>query len=183
MSAALAGSIANWPNEPAAPVSPTATLRFSGGKGTRYHAEHDAESGARKAHSDEQAGGEIEHQGRRRVRHRHEPQAVREAAEDEHAPGAEAIGDRARERHGETPHEFCSAMAKEKASRPQPRSIDIGRRNNPKLCRVPSASIRMIPPQARMTAGVRQAERPKARLLDLSGQCNATEGPRVLRGG
>src|SRR5258706_219007 len=55
------------------------------------------------------------------------------------------------------PHtRFCNAMAKENTSRPQPRSMVIGRRNRPKLCRVPSASIRTSPPQTNTTTGVRQ---------------------------
>src|SRR2546426_7646940 len=62
-----------------------------------------------------------------------------------------------------SPHtRFCSAIAKEKVSRPQPRSSDIGRRNKPKLCRVPRASARMMPPQTSTTVGVRQPERFKA---------------------
>src|SRR6266540_4394592 len=59
-----------------------------------------------------------------------------------------------------SPHtRFCKAIANEKVSRPQPRSIEIGRRNRPKLCRVPRASIRIRPPQTSTTLGVRQFER------------------------
>src|SRR5947207_8919414 len=57
------------------------------------------------------------------------------------------------------PHtRFCSAIAKENVSRPQPRSSDIGTRKRPKLCRVPIASRRIRPPQTSTTVGVRHAE-------------------------
>src|SRR2546423_9999371 len=56
-----------------------------------------------------------------------------------------------------SPHtRFCSAIAKENTSRPQPRSSVIGRKKRPKLWRVPRASMRISPPQTRTTVGVRQ---------------------------
>src|SRR5215831_16228778 len=51
---------------------------------------------------------------------------------------------------------FCSAIANAKVSRLQPWSRVIGCRNRPKPCRVPMASVRMVPPQISTTAGVRQ---------------------------
>jgi hypothetical protein len=51
---------------------------------------------------------------------------------------------------------FCSAIANAKVSRVQPWSSVIGCRNRPKPCRVPIARVRMVPPQIRTTAGVRQ---------------------------
>src|SRR6266850_5670447 len=51
---------------------------------------------------------------------------------------------------------FDSAIAKEKWLRPQPRSVLIGCRNNPKLARMPNPSVRMIAPQTSTRTGVRQ---------------------------
>src|SRR6267143_1289963 len=72
-----------------------------------------------------------------------------------------------------SPHtRFCKAIANEKVSRPQPRSIEIGRRNRPKLCRVPRASPRMMPRQTSTTVGVR-AGPPRGHAAALV----APEGP------
>ncbi len=52
------------------------------------------------------------------------------------------------------PHtRFCSAIAAENVSRPQPSAEHIGCRKRPKPCRVPIASIRMSPAATRTSAG------------------------------
>ena len=51
---------------------------------------------------------------------------------------------------------FCSAIANENVSRPQPRSNDIGERNWPSAERGPKAINAMAQPTAISTIGVRQ---------------------------
>src|SRR5712691_11309100 len=85
-----------------------------------------------------------------------------------------------------SPHtRFCKAIANEKVSRPQPRSIEIGRRNRPKLCRVPRASIRIRPPQTSTTLGVRQFEwfRPSSSRCGYRGMVSVCPGEPAGRGG
>src|SRR3954471_21079579 len=54
------------------------------------------------------------------------------------------------------PHSrFCSAIANEKVSRPQPRSNDMGDRNWPSAERGPNASSAIAQPHAIKTIGVR----------------------------
>ena len=61
---------------------------------------------------------------------------------------------------------FCMAIANENASRPQPRSNDIGDRNWPSAERGPKAINAIAQPTAISTIGVRQADRLQWRRRD-----------------
>src|SRR5262249_8642999 len=50
---------------------------------------------------------------------------------------------------------FCIASAMAKVCRLHPRSKVIGCRYKPKVCRVPSASVSMMPPQSNTATGIR----------------------------
>ena len=59
---------------------------------------HEVERAARQAEADQHAGRQIEHAGRRRLRHHVDAGGVEQRARDDHPHRAEAVGDRARER-------------------------------------------------------------------------------------
>src|SRR5215831_2218563 len=67
--------------------------------------EHDGEGTAGQAEADEDAGGEVEHPRRRRVRHQDQANGVKSAAGPQHAHGAVAVGDGAGKRLAEAPED------------------------------------------------------------------------------
>src|ERR1044071_6284444 len=69
------------------------------------------------------------------------------------------------------PHnKFCTAIASENASRPQPRSNDSGDRNWPSAERGPNAISAIAQPTATSTAGVRQdGSFTGAAVIDMKG--------------
>src|SRR5258705_12901098 len=70
-------------------------------------------------------------------------------------------------------------MAKENVWRPEPRSTVIGCRKRPNEWRVPSAMVSAMPPQIRMTAGVRQFL--EVMEVTISRDCSLSKPARRLR--
>jgi hypothetical protein len=63
------------------------------------------EGGGGQAQPDQHAGGEGEHEGRRRVRHQADAGGVEQAAAEDHLAGAEAVGQPAGDRPAGAPHQ------------------------------------------------------------------------------
>jgi len=70
--------------------------------------EHDGEGTAGQTEADEDAGGEVEHPGRRRVRHQDQADRVKRAAGAQYAHGAVAVGDCAGKRLADAPEDVLN---------------------------------------------------------------------------
>ena len=157
ISPCASGENRNWPNEPAAVPAPNA----NDAPALRH------ELAERADHHRERAAGKPKADDARRPTDRASASIARGHADQtervEHRAGGQARAPGRNDRRmlpangcAAPQSRFCSAIANENASRPQPRSNDIGDRNWPSAERGPKAINAIAQPTAISTIGVRQ---------------------------
>ena len=118
--------------------------------------EHDVERAAGKPEADQDAGGEIERDGRRRNGHQGKARRIEHDAGAEHAHGAELVGDGAGERLTDAPQQILDREGEREYIAAPAMRTRHRRQKNPKAERGPKVSMAIKQPQTRTTAGVRQ---------------------------